>query len=379
MEFNPSGLTVRTFEEILAEKVAQYQAIYGNDINIAQNTPDGQRIGLEANALLDLELFAQWLYGNMDVDNASGQALNSLAKISGLTRKPASRSFATVEITTDRALTILENWEAKDDFNRIWYSKNEINLNTGTTAITLHSKTWGAIVAGIGEINAQNHIILGITNINNPTPATIGSDEESDADLRKRRNASVANPAFSTIGELYSGLANLAGVTDLKIYENSTSSLDTELNLNPHSLWVIIDGGVIADIAEIMAISKTAGCGLKGNIIGEYVEQVSPSISYTHQMRFDRSINKNFEVAFTVQSTNGGLDIAIFDALKDIIFDIGNDVNITSLYAFIYALRDDIFISNLVAKNGGNDYTSIAPVEPFERFKIDTLTITEVV
>ncbi len=40
--FTADGLEIETYQEIFDRKVAGYKAIYGNDIDLEPNTPDGQ-------------------------------------------------------------------------------------------------------------------------------------------------------------------------------------------------------------------------------------------------------------------------------------------------------------------------------------------------
>ncbi len=385
MEFNQDGIIIRTFSEIFDKKVAEYKAIYGDDINTEQNTQDGQKIGVEANAIQDIELFAQWLYANLDADFSEGQMLNVLAKISGITRIPSTRSSVDVEIITDRPLTLPIGWEAKDVNDSIWFTPNELNLIQGTNQITLSSKYWGAINAQTNEVIFQNHIVLGIVSLTNALPSVLGMDEESDSDFRIRRNLSTENPAFSTIGELQSGLSNLNGVTDVKIYENKTDILDTNLNLEAHSIWILVDGGSIDDISKTIAISKTAGAGEKGTITGSYVENIDTNLGvfpYTHTPKFDRPLSLSTEIIFDVhiESGLGVVDLAKFEPLKDLEFKIGQEVFVTSLYSEIYKLHKDIHVDihveNLSITNSHGNTSDHAPVDANERFKIDTLSIT---
>lgn len=379
MEFDDKGVRVRTFLEIFTKKTDGYKDIYGQEINVDQNTQDGQKIGLESNAILDLELAFQWLYSQLDPDFSQGQMLNVIAKICGITRIPTTRSICDVAITTDRALTLPAGWEAKDANDAIWFTQIEIDLVQGVNQVTLSSKDWGAVSVQSNEIIFQNHIVLGIVSLTNANPSTLGVDEESDEDFRIRRNLSTENPAFSTLGELQSGLSNLNGVTGVRVYENKTDVLDTVLSMEAHSIWVIVDGGSVADISKTIAISKTAGTGEKGAITGSYVEEIETDLglfSYAHEPVFDRSTSLSTELIFTVASTVGVVDLAKFEALKDLEFGIGVDVSVTSLYSEVYGLHGGITVENLSVVNVHGSATNIATVDAHERFKIDTLTIS---
>ena len=104
--FTPNGIEVQTFDEIYQELADGYREIYGNDINLDPDSPDGQRVAIEAQARLDVQSFGSLLYNQLDPAFALGQALNSIIKFSGITRRPATRSQVDVEVTTTRPGTL---------------------------------------------------------------------------------------------------------------------------------------------------------------------------------------------------------------------------------------------------------------------------------
>src|SRR5690606_5090132 len=111
---------VQTYQEIYDELAAAYRAIYGADINLDADSPDGQRVGIEAKARLDLQSFALALYNQIDPDFSAGEFLNKLIKLSGITRRPAVRSQVDVDVTTDRALTLPAGWTVADSLGQSW-------------------------------------------------------------------------------------------------------------------------------------------------------------------------------------------------------------------------------------------------------------------
>ena len=109
-EFTDDGIEIQTFEEIYDELVDGYKTIYGSDIDLDENSPDGQRVAIEAQARLDLQSFGAALYNQLDPDFAIGTALNRLIKLSGISRNPSVRSSVSVTLTTDRILTLPINF-----------------------------------------------------------------------------------------------------------------------------------------------------------------------------------------------------------------------------------------------------------------------------
>ena len=133
--FTNEGLTIQTYQEIYDELVADYQSIYGNDIDTDADSPDGQRIGIEAKARLDLQSFALWLYNQFDPDFADGEFLNKLIKLSGLSLRAASRSQVDMTITVDRNLTLPSGYTVADDLGQLWITSADAPVVIGANKI----------------------------------------------------------------------------------------------------------------------------------------------------------------------------------------------------------------------------------------------------
>ena len=46
LEFTPDGVEIETFDEIYNRVAQGLKDIYGADIDLSQETPDGQRVGI---------------------------------------------------------------------------------------------------------------------------------------------------------------------------------------------------------------------------------------------------------------------------------------------------------------------------------------------
>ena len=104
--FTAEGIQIQTFEEIFNELVVGYQAIYG-DIDFSQNTKDGQVVGIEANLLLDLQSFGAYVATQLDPDFATGFMLRVIAKLCGISPRPATFSQWDLTVNSTRDLTLL--------------------------------------------------------------------------------------------------------------------------------------------------------------------------------------------------------------------------------------------------------------------------------
>ncbi len=387
--FTNDGIEVQTFSEIYDELVDGYKTIYGADIDLSENTPDGQRVVLEAQARLDLQSFALALYSQLDPDFAVGTALERLVKFSGISRHPAVRSQVDVTITTDRDLTLPAGYIVADTIGQRWVTTFDVSLVAGANTVTLVSEQFGAFTAGIDTVTSPVTIVLGVLSVTNPAVAVVGEDEETDEDLRIRRNLSLMTPATSSIGGLYSAIGDIQDVRDLRIYENYTNTLNVPLNLEAHTIWCIVDGGAVSEIAEAIAKSKSAGCGLKGSTTGTYIEDVDlPDGSvyeYVHSIDFDRPVEEDLYIELTVTRKDATIpvDVPLIEAaLVNTWYSIGESAHAAWLYGVVYSAGDTFVATDLEVSLDGITYTDAAVYPaPDGRLVITApnITITEVV
>lgn len=378
-EFDIAGVSVQTFEEIFDELVTAYKAIYGDDIVIDQDTPDGQRIGIEAKARLDLQTFGLSLYTQFDPDLATGELLNKIIKFCGISRRPATRSTVEETITTDRDLTLEAGYTIADDTGQEWVTLSDQALTTGANIVTMSAAEFGNVEAGPNTITEPVTIVLGVTAVTNPAAAIAGLDEETDEELRIRRNKSLENASYSTVGGLFAKLANITGVTDLAIYENDTDTYDAVRDINAHTIWAIVAGGEVADIAEIIAKNKTAGTGLKGTEEATYQESVlkpdGTSFLFTHTVKYDRPVEVPLYITLTATRTVTGqpIDLDLIKAkLAAKTYTINADAIASALYGVAYQAGSNFILTDMLIsddditfvdeniENGLDEYFSIS-------------------
>ena len=183
-ELTRDGVEIQTLSEILEELSENYRAIYGDDINLDQDTPDGQRVALEAKLLADLQLFAANLYAQFDPDFSIGEIQNKIIKIAGVTRNPATRSSVEMTITTNQAVTLPEGYTVKDDLGQNWITTEVNSLISGANTVSMFGEFFGSFEADPNTITTPVTIILGVVSVTNPLASVSGADEETDEELR---------------------------------------------------------------------------------------------------------------------------------------------------------------------------------------------------
>jgi len=362
-QLTENGLTIQTYDEIVAELVANYQAIYGPDINTDPNSPDGQRIGIEAKARLDLQTFALNLYNQMDPDKSTGEFLNKLIKLAGISRATPTRSQVDVTITADRNVDLPAGYAVEDDLGQLWVTDSPVSLVPGANATTLFAEAFGDIAADAGTVTTPSTIILGVVSVTNAAAATAGRNEETDTELRVRRRESVVSPATSSVAGLFTALANLEGVTDVAVYENDSDVFDAVLSLDAHTIWCIVEGGDVPDIIEHIARNKTGGTGIKGTVTGTFTEVLNlpggGTFDLIHSMAFDRPSVVPLFVHLTVQGIGATVVdvIAIKNALAAISWRINENAIASELYAIVYGTGGNFTATLLEISDDDVTYT----------------------
>jgi uncharacterized phage protein gp47/JayE len=383
-ELTAQGVSVRTFDEVFTEISDSYKAIYGSDIDINQNTPDGQKIGILAKLVIDMESYGLALYSQFDPDFASGEVLNKIIKLAGITRSPATRSQSDVTLVTDRSLTLEAGFTVEDDNGLLWITDDLQSLVLGSNTVTLFSEDYGSIDAPAGTIISPATIVLGVVSVTNALPAIPGFDEETDEGLRARRNLSLENAAYSTVGSLYTKLSSVEGATDAVVYVNETDTYDATLDLNAHSIWAIVEGGSVADIIEVIAKNKTAGTGLKGLESGQYLEELvrpdGSAFNIIHEMIFDRPTTVPLFMTLTVtkKTATSVIDTALIkQKLSAVDFHINDNATVTELYFNVYSAGSNFVATDLQISIDDITYVGTKIDSGFDEiFSIDIANIT---
>ena len=244
--FDESGLTIDTLQEIITALEDGYKLIYGNDIVVGSNSVDGQQINIYAQSKRDsLEILAQ-INAGFNLEQAIGIVLDQRVALLNIERQGSTFTQQQVEITTDRALTLAgldadatdpdgTGYTVADDAGTQFILLDTFNVpGSGTYNLTFRAKDSGSITTLPNTITNPVTVVLGVTNINNPTGALeVGLDGELDAPLRLRAAKSSANNSTG---------AGMKGVVEVDI-TTVNSSLFTAKFDRPasKSLWIRFD------------------------------------------------------------------------------------------------------------------------------------------
>jgi len=357
-----SGITLTGFkrkrlDEIKSDLETLFRSVYGNNLNVSPESPDGQIIGLLAGSFSDLWEIAEGAYNAFNPSAATGAALSNLVQINGITRNEASSSVATLTFTgTDGtsipAGTLVSHVTSQEQFA----TDSAVTISGGSINVTATALNTGVIEASAGTLTEIETPITGLNAVTNIEDANVGSERETDVELRARRLRSLAISAQSTVDSLYAVISNLEFVTQVTVLENDTDIIDAN-GLPPHSVQVIVVGGLDEDIANAIWLNKPAGI----TSFGDESVVISDSQGLLHTINFSRpdTIDIYVQVQLTKFSNypaNGDdlikqaiVDYANGDLVNGRGFGLGDDVIFSELYTPINSIVghqiDELYIS----------------------------------
>lgn len=200
-QLDANGLQINSVSDIVANVTAALQAVYGPDINVSPNSPDGQLINIFAQAVEDMLETLLDTYNMFFVDAAYGVMLDQLVALNGLARNNGSYTQVYIQVTATQAMT-LPGMDTTTPFTVSDDAGNSYELVTsyafgaaGTVTLLFEAALLGQVQVLPNTINNIVTTTQGISAVNNPA-------------------FSVTTPGVVTSGSpVISGIASTAGMT----------------------------------------------------------------------------------------------------------------------------------------------------------------------
>lgn len=290
--FGPNGFIAPLESAILAGILADLNAAFGGNLNLAQTTPQGQLAVSQAAVIgYGNDLFLA-IMNNVDPAFASGRMQDAIARIYFLERQPARPTTVQATCSGLTGTFIGTGALALAVDGNIYAATASGTIPVGgSITLPFACATPGPVACPVGSLNSIYRTVPGWDSITNPTEGVVGQDVESRADFEARRAASVALNAAGVLPAIRASVLNVAGVLDAYVTENNTGAPATigGVTIAAHSLYVAVAGGAPADVAKAIWRKKNPGCGYTGNTTVTVVDDNSgyalpyPSYAVTFQ------------------------------------------------------------------------------------------------
>ncbi len=382
------GIHTEELPEIIENITNDYKSIYGNDINTDSDTPDGQRINIEAQAKKDMLDFATQVYNSFDVDTVTGVAQDRLYKINNIYRQNSGYSFCNVDITVSGPVN-LDGLDANaTDPDGVGFTVSDINSNNwillnsvaltgvGTYTLEFRAQNEGEILASPNTINTLVTVIPAVTGVNNASAQyIIGNNAESDADFRIRRNKSTAISGKGFYDSLLGDLLSIPLVSQAMVYENDTGVTDAD-GIPPYSIWVIVEGGTDLNIGKVIYANKSFGCDMKGST----TVNVERADGTNFVAKFDRPQTEPLYIQMTIVSK-------LLDYTPDTLFikrqlvermrfNMNESTDVSQVTSEVIDIDPNVYVASIQISNDNLTWTDI--LNPSAKNKYFALDIANI-
>lgn len=350
-----NGISIDSLATIVANITSALQGIYGTDINVDQNSPDGQCINVAAQGARDLLEFLVAVNNGFNPDLAVGAILDQRVAYNNIQRQGGTYTVQPIDITVNATVNLQGLDGNYNDPNGTGYtvqdsSGNEFilaasdTLTAGLHSVDFRAQQIGAVNVPVDTITTPVTVVPGVVSVNNSSSAiSVGQTQETDAQLRTRRQQSVALSTTGYLNGLLGAIKALPGVTNAVLYNNPTGAVVN--TMVAHSIWLVVTGGANADIANEIYNRISDGCNMNG---AETYDIATPSgVTFTAQ--WDNPTAEPLYIRFTIKKTTPGF-IFSQDAIKQYIVD--NSVYNIGQFADT-SLLTTLAILAIVSQGGG--------------------------
>lgn len=327
-----TGIQIERLNDIVKRFEDGFKQIYGQNIDLSPNTPDGQMVGILAQIKMDIEELAENVYRQLDPDVATGAWLEQRVAYAGLMRRGASYSYLRSVILTGEPNTQLYAGIVVSDQNKVrWVLTSDIQLGSnGSGRADFRSEQLGSFNLAKNTTLTIETVTLGLTNAVTFENAEVGVEEETDTQLRERFLFSRTKNAQNSAEAITAKIAALPDVKQVRVLENNTAQRDA-FGVEPHSIDVIVYGGNDEEIANVIYQNKGAGVGLQGNTLTNLKKD-----GEMRPIRFDKVSLVDIQVSMRCVRYEDFTEIGkdqIKKLLANQVFKIGQTVSLSRLYS----------------------------------------------
>jgi uncharacterized phage protein gp47/JayE len=317
-----TGIHAARQDEILAYLQSVFKGIYGVDIDLATETPDGQFIGVLSEVWSDIFQVTVEVFNGRSPAGAIGAALARLVKINGITKKDPAYSSTTVTLGGINGSPVPAGALIGNSQPGVTATfKTLVDGVVGGAAVPVQATVAGPIPGSAGDLSVPLTVVPGWTTVTNASGVALGTTGETDAVLRARRTASVALASIGILDGLEAALLQVPGVTQARVRENpedTTQSLADGGTLVAHAIEAMVIGGDPAAIAETIWRKRSLGV----TMVGGHVQSVTDSQGVAHDIKFDTLgsgiIGKPIYVeVHTATALSGDVQIQVAQAISD--------------------------------------------------------------
>lgn len=360
MPISEKGYIRPTYDEILEDRIELAKELFGDDIDTSDASTLGKFIRLSVQDLANAFEAQEIIYYARFPNTATGQSLDRLMPFAGIARNPATRAEHAVKFIGTAGYEVPVGFLVGTTGDEEFYLVNSVVLDENGEGTGIVQCTELGTVGNVtlGEITAIVHPDVNVLEIEHSGIETLGTDTESDSDLRERFRSAIEGAGSATTAAIRGAVMRVAGVKGCTIVENRENTGD-EKGRPPHSFEAYVHASENLDQAVAEAIFEKKPLGIKS--VGDVAVEVADASGGTQTVYFSRVSEIALHIKVTVVTDSlfelDGIE-QIKTALTGYVGGLtnGDDVIYTSLYKHIFGVAGVKDVTALSMSLDGSDY-----------------------
>ncbi len=294
----PTGFDKKILDEIKTEIEDAERANLDPSLNLQAPSVFSVINGIFAERLEELWDIAEAVYNAQYPDSANDASLDQVSSITGATRLDATKSTVVVTCGGTPTTVLLAGRVVSvvGTGDRFVLLADATIGGGGTVDAAFESEEFGPIAAPSGTLTVIETPVSGWDTTTNALDADLGRVIESDADFRARRLQLLQNAGSATLEGIRSNVRAVDDVLQAFVFEN-TSLITDVFGLPGKSFEVVVEGGLDADIADTIFLSKPVGI----ESFGSTTIAVVDSQGISHDIDFSRPTTIDIFIEITVK------------------------------------------------------------------------------
>lgn len=377
----------------------EYQSIFGSDLVVDANSPQGLLISSDVLARSGTAINNASIANQINPNLAGGIFLDAILQLTGMQRQDPTYTTVVADLAGVPGTLIPAGTQARETDNDVLFeSIADVTLAIdGTASTVFKALEFGAIPLGANKLTQIVSVVLGWDSITNPLPGNLGTLTQSDAAARNLRRQTLFKQGTNLAGAMMADVRAVANVSSLTFRENTeaTSQVVDGVTMVANSVYTCVRGGTDDAVALALTLSKSAGAAYNNgasaspvtvNVTNPYSGQVIP-------VKFDRPDLISMIATVTISISNSTLPDpqnavrqAILDYANGLIpgepgLIVGQSVSSFELSGAIAVQVPGVYVRNLqISKASPISYTTQVDIDIWEQAYFDsTAQITVVV
>jgi uncharacterized phage protein gp47/JayE len=293
MQFNDAGAQIDSWSETRKAIADAFKELFGDDFAVDdEDSAVGKAITILADVTDALNQKVQYAVSAYNPNAATGVALKNLLKMTGLTANEGLYSTASLTLYTSALGTKVYAGDKVRDPNN---TSIEYIIDADVTIPPNGSVTVSATCDTIGYQTAAANTLTeiatprrGWSSVTNLTSVSPGQNEETNDEMRVRRDRTARAFGKTTLDGVWAALSDIDQVDEVFVYQNLDTVTDS-YSVPGRAMRAYVSGGADSTIAEVLF--KLAPIKTDGSTTVNYSYR-----GHTYPVKFSRPVDDSIQV-----------------------------------------------------------------------------------